>query len=190
MPALLIVLLAFIAPVTLRLDARWVGEIEGAFAARVWGLGPDVRFRIARTARGHRLWVLDRQGHPKPRKKSGGSPPAFVTRLVQILFRDARDRRRFLRRITLLRLSVAVSLAADDAASTALVTGALRSLWRLAPSSWREKADFRIRPDFLRGRTAARVRCIVYFHLGTLLFTAAALLAADGFRRARPAEEV
>lgn len=178
--ALLLVWLILSTPVTLQLDVRYIHELEGVLCPRIWGLGPTVRFRLMRTKQGHRFVRLDASGQPKLPAKTA----RFAFNRSSALLRSVLRRKTLFRGIDLERLDIVIRVGFENAARTALVTGALQSLWRSLPRAWREKARFQASPDFLSGGGAA-LRCMVFFHLGTLIFKVAALLAMEALRRMR-----
>lgn len=158
--------LLLITPVTVRVDLRLLHGAEAVIAPRVWGLGPDLRFKLERTEIGHRVVRVDGRGRLRPmRALQPGGPklPLSALRLVTA-------------RITLLRLDVALGVSLGDAARTALTTGGLQSVWRALPARWRRRARLQVRPDFLGGQGALQARCMVFFRLGTLLLIAIMLL--------------
>ncbi|MCH5288076.1 MAG: hypothetical protein J1E43_11725 [Christensenellaceae bacterium] len=192
MLALLMLYLLLITPVTLRLDLRLAGETDVLLAARLWGLGPNLRFRLRRTEQGHRVFRVDKKGRETPLKAAPSPGKPAMTALRTIL-RGDHARQLLFRGITLLRLDAAVNVSLGDAARTALTAGTLQSLWRALPCAWRRRARLQVRPDFLNGRGSLQARCIVFFHLGTLILTAALLLLSLRMERsahpAYPAKE-
>ena len=189
----LLLLLALITPVTLRLDVRYVRSLDLLAAIRVWGLGPDLRFRVEKTTQGHRLFRVDKRGGLRPVRSASASstPPAHT--ILRALLRGDRARRLLLRGVSLRQLDIALTVSLGNAARTALTAGTVQSLWRALPARWRRMARLQVRPDFLNGQGGAQARCMVFFHLGTLLLTAVMLLmsyAAERMARpVHPAEE-
>lgn len=161
--------LLLITPVTVRLDVRLVHGAEAVIAPRLWGLGPDLRFRL----KDHRIVRIDRRGRARPIKpvRAGGPKPPLPAL------------HRALGHLTLMRLDVALCVSLDDAARTALTAGGLQSVWNALPGAWRRRARLQVRPDFLGGQGGAQARCMVFFHLGTLFLMALTLLIS--LRRSR-----
>lgn len=180
----LVLFALLITPVTLRLDLRLAGETDALLAVRLWGVGPDLRYRLRRTEQGHRVFRVDKKGRERPLKGTTSASALPVLKLLRTVMRGDHARRRFFRGITLLRLDAAVNVSLGDAARTALTAGILQGLWRALPCSWRRRARLQVRPDFLNGRGSLQARCIVFFHLGTLILTAALLLLSYAMERA------
>ena len=161
----LILFILLISPVTVRLDIRLVHGAEAIIAPRVWGLGPQLRFRL----QDHRPVRIDRKGRGHPLRITGGStgapPPRALHRAISLL--------------TLTQLDVALSVSLGDAAHTALAAGGLQSVWQALPIAWRRRARFQVRPDFLGGQGGAQARCMVFCHLGTLLYAALMLFISS-----------
>ena len=189
----LILFLALITPVTIRVDARYAKSLDALIALRFWGLGPDLRYRLEKTEQGHRLLRLDKRGNPKPRSKPPSISGKAVLQMIRQVLRGDQLRQRFLRGVKLQQLDVALNISLDNAARTALTAGGIQSVWRALPSSWRRKARLQVRPDFLNGQGSLQARCMVFFHLGILLITAAMLFLSLARERighpAHPAEE-
>ena len=179
----LLLYLALITPVTVRIDIRWAERLDAVLAPRLWGLGPNLRFRLERTDHGHRLFRVDKAGEARPLKPPATSARPGMT-LLRAVIRGDRARELLLRGISLQQLDIALNVSLDNAARTALVSGAVQSLWRALPPAWRRSARLRVRPDFLSGQGGAQARCMVFFHLGTLLITAALLLLSYARERA------
>lgn len=141
--------LLFIAPVRLTLT------LDGGFSIglTIWGLG--------------RTWQPDMKPGPENR-----SPQQFM-RMLGTVLRTDKARKFLLRSVRLVSLHALIRLGLSDAARTAAVTGALRQLTRLLP----QQADVRIQPDFIHP-TRIQARCILFFHLGTIIITAAMVLTA------------
>jgi len=161
---MLIVLLFFlliITPVSLRID--WDRKLT--ISLRVWGI--------------HRAIPAASSG-------SGGGSSAHrqLAKLFRIILRTERSRRFLHRHVKIIRLQALLCLGLSDAARTAVLTGFLQQLTYLLP----DKADVRVQPDFL-APTRLKLRCILFFHLGTIFITAAIALAAHlprTCRRPRP----
>ncbi len=94
-------------------------------------------------------------------------------RLPGTVLRADKARRFLFRHVRFLRLQALISPGLQDAAKTALVTGFLRQLAACLPPS----ADVRVQPNFI-GPTRVQARCILFFHLGTIIIAAGMVLAA------------
>lgn len=158
------------APVRLRADVRWQDGVDVAALARVWGVPLRWRHHLQRTGRGHRLFALrpDRppQETPAPRIRQGMA-------MVGALLRGDRARRFLMAHVHMISLDALAVLSLEDAAATALLSGAARSLTLLLPRAWRHRTRLRVQPGFPAGRSSLRARCIVSFRLGSLLIAAA-----------------
>ena len=150
----------------MRLDVTLRHGAEAVVVPRMWGLGPSLRFKLERTEQGHRLLRIDRRGRSRPMKAAGPKLPRPPWPAL----------RQALGRVTLLRLDVALNVGLENAARTALASGTLQGVWQALPGRWRRRARLQVRPDFLGGQGGVQARCMVFFRLGTLLFTAFLLL--------------
>lgn len=182
-----------ITPVTVRLDLRLIRTAEALLAFRFWGLGPSLRYRVERTPQGHRVFRIGKSGRLIPLRAASASSAMPVMTLLRTVLRGNRARALFLHGVSLLQLDAALNVSLDNAARTALTAGSLQSLWRVLPAAWRRKARLRVRPDFLGSQSGMQVRCMVFFHLGTLFLTAGMLLMSYAMERAahpvHPAKE-
>ena len=185
--AVVIVFLLCITPVTLRVDLWHAEATEALLAVRFWGLGPDLRYRLKATDEGHRVFRVDKKGVERPLRATNTSSATPTLTILRTVMRGEHARQRFFRGVTLLRLDVALNVSLGDAARTALTAGAIQSLWRVLPCSWRRRARLQVRPDFLNSRGSVQARCMVFFRLGTLIIAATLLLlSALAQRAARP----
>lgn len=178
----LIVFLILITPVTLRLDLRWIHTADLLIAPRFWGLGPTLRLRVEKTQHGHQVFRIDKHGNAKPLKLPSSPSAAPSLHMLRSALQGG-PLRWFIRGLSLMQFDVALNVSLDNAARTALTAGAAQSLWRALPCAWRKKARLQVRPDFLSGQGGAQARWIVFFHLGTLLITAAMLMIRFGLER-------
>lgn len=119
------------------------------------------------------LWGIRTVQHPQGASESSRLPHQQRMRLLGTLLRTNHARRFLLRHTQLISFQALLRPGLQDAASTALLTGFLRQLSSLLPS----KADVRIQPNFT-GTTQLQARCILFFHLGTILVTAVMVLCA------------
>lgn len=187
---LLILLLA--TPVRLEIHIDAAKNVSVRLLGRVWGLPFRRRMELRRQGLKMQLFT---QVEQEPFRK----PPEDQLRrgmvLLGTLLRTDKARRSLLRAIDLLQLDVRLAIGFQDASVTALATGMAAGVVRLLPRKLQQASRIRIAPDFLRQRTQAQVRCIIFFHLGSLLpaaalTLAAAFLEAREHRAAPKAEEV
>lgn len=100
------------------------------------------------------------------------------------LLRQSRGTRRFLRRcLHLDMLYMRLLLHTEDAARSALLTGALRSIPLCIPALHQRHIRIEVLPDFFQGRSSLQTRCIFHLRLGTIILTAILLMTAYLRRR-------
>lgn len=145
----LLLFLLFMTPVTLTI----VWDKGLSVGIKVWGLG---RARPVAT----------------PASNQASSGQRFL-RILGTLLRTDRARRFLFRHVDIISVQGLLRLGLQSAAFTAVYAGLLQILAQLLPG----KADIRVQPDFLHP-TRLQLRCIVFFHLGTLLITAGMTLWA------------
>lgn len=121
---------------------------------------------------GVHLWGIGRKATPYRPSRNTQTRGSHM-RIIGTLLRTDKARRFLMRHTQITTFQMLLHLGLPSAASTAVCTGLLQLVAQLLPP----KADIRIQPDFCRP-TRAQVRCIVFFHLGTLLITAGMLLWA------------
>lgn len=156
----------------------------------LWGVGINLRFRMLRAEAGRQVLFIDRHDHARPIRARPGQVRQGVS-LLRAFFRSDTARRLLLRHIDLQSLQIAFRLGLANAARTAVLTGAIQVLQQMVPERMRKRICVYARPDFVREETLTQARCIVFFHLGTLLITAAMALAAYWLeRRARTPQTV
>lgn len=121
-----------------------------------------------------RFWGIGRS-FPVDLSPSAGQSPSRqqLMRLIGTALRTDKARLFLLRHVTLVCIQALLRLGLRDAARTAVCAGLLQQLAQLLP----ERADIRIQPDFL-SPTRLQLRCILFFHLGTLIITAGMALVA------------
>lgn len=173
----LIVLLIIIAPVRIAADIHFDRQTDADVTLRIWGIGHTFRVRTVRDRTGRHIILLPKKPLSPPRK----APEQQVQRGMILLgtFLRSNHARRFLaRHIHLEKLHASVQLALSDAAKTATLTGLLSGLVSMIPCRYRDCIRIRVTPDFFHDHITASSRCILFFHLGTLLITAAMMLAA------------
>lgn len=193
MTAILVAFIVLITPVTIQLNLRYAQSSEAMLMIRLWGLGPDLRYRLEKTEDGRRLFRVDKSGKLKPLKAASSTSAKPLMTLLRAVLRGNQARELFFRGLSLQQLDIALNVSLGNAARTALTAGALQSLWRALPCQWRRKARLQVRPDFLGGHGGFQARCMIFFHLGTLLITAALLLLSYAAERSahpvHPAKE-
>lgn len=173
----LIVFLIFIAPVRIAADIHFDRQTDADVTLRVWGMGHTFRLRTVRDRTGRHIILLPQKPLSPPRK----APDQQVQRgliLLGAFLRSDHARRFLAHHIHLEKLHASVQLAMSDAAKTAALTGLLNGAAAMIPCQYRDRVRIRIMPDFFHDHITAGSRCILFFHLGTLLITAAMLLAA------------
>jgi len=156
---LLLVSLIFVTPV--RLTLLYDGKLT--IDLRLWGLGGSFAPALA----------TDNPARTQP-----------LLRILGTWLRTDKARRGFHRHVRIISLHVLLRLHLEDAAQTCLLTGLLRQLCPLLPP----KAHVRIQPEFL-SPTRLQARCILFFHLGTIIITAARMLIAytlEGHEHSKP----
>lgn len=124
----------------------------------LWQQGLSIRLRI---------WGISLHRPVPPPKQEQGIPHQQFMRLLGTVLRTDKARRFLFRHVQFRRLQALISLGMQDAAKTALSTGLLRQLAAFLPPS----ADVRVQPNFI-GSTRVQARCILFFHLGTIIITA------------------
>lgn len=120
-----------------------------------------------------RMWGIGRSFSAESSGDGVGMPRKQWLRLIGTALRTDTARRFLVRHTRLISLQALLRLGLNSAAQTAVLTGLLQQIALLLPA----KADIRIQPDFLSD-TKLQARCILFWHLGTLLITAAMALTA------------
>ncbi len=175
MAILLVVLyLLAIAPVQLSVTAAAAPGGQGGVARLTfWGVGARLFFILAREDDG----TLTIRLRTKKGKREGRGDAVKAARkaiaLVKTLRRERFSHAIISRALTCSRARGEVVIACGDAAATAIVTGAARTL--LLQLGWR---NLRLRPDFSGGSTRAEGECIIGARLGSILICAALAFAA------------
>lgn len=184
--AILATFLLGILPLRLTLTIRHLQTTQIDLAAQLGMLRHVFRLRRAQTPSGPRWQLLPRRPGAPPRPPAPEQARRWTTLASAVLRAD--HARRFLwRHIHWEDAAVRIRLGLSDAARTAQLTGLLQCLTAALPPAFREKVRCRVWPDFLSGRTAAHLVCIVSLRLGTLFITG--LMAAVAYAmacRARP----
>lgn len=188
---LTLLLILLITPLQARLTLSHAARTEGTLTLRVWGVSRRVRFHLIHTPQGRQLILAGKRVHPVQ-----AQPDQFRSAMVSLgtFLRSDRARKFFFRHVQLQELSISTQLCLDNAARTAMITGAFRTLYSLLPPAWRRRVRLYAAPDFLHTPSSAYLRCILFTHLGTLVITAAMLLIAWMLERRehrsdRPKEE-
>lgn len=122
---------------------------------------------------GLRLWGIGRSFTVDVTPSGHSMPHQQFMRILGTLLRTDKARRFLFRHTHLLCLQALLRIGLHDAARTALLSGLLQQFTRILPAH----ADVRIQPDFLTP-TRLQARCILFFHLGTILIIAAMVLTA------------
>lgn len=185
---LLLAAILMLAPMTLTADVHGGGGFKTVLSLDVAGLlHKQWRLALIRTVHGHQLVIAGKDGteHPAPKFEPESAQGQFIT-----LFRQSSCARRFLLRHTqLLRLDARFIIGTANAAHTALLTGAARSISIFLPAAWRSRIVLQILPDFFHGQTCFDARCIIRLKAGTLILTAALLIYTFLSRQAEKARE-
>lgn len=174
---LLAVYLIIITPVRIAADIHFDRQTDADVTLRLWGVGHTFRIRTVRDRTGRHIILLPQKPLSPPRK----APDQQVQRgmiLLGAFLRSNHARRYLARHIHVEKLHASVQLALSDAAKTASITGLLNGLVSLIPCRYRDRVRIRIMPDFFHDHVTAGSRCILFFHLGTLLITVAMMLIA------------
>ena len=141
-------------PFSIQIDVAHSGDTKGRVILRCWKL--------------HKTWQWER--------KKGESQPGSRQKMLRVLLHgDHRAWRYLLGHSRLLRMDVQAFLHTGDAARSALLSGALRSLLTCIPPLHRKEVRLQILPEFFREHSAVNLRCIIRLKLGTLLVTAGML---------------
>lgn len=175
-------------PIRLTVDIYHAERTFSRIGLQAARLGRAWLFEAVRTAQGHQLIVAGQDGvsHGVEPGQLRGSP---ADHMLSALRRADKARHFLIRHIHPERLDASLLLHTENAAATALLTGAMRTLTGCLPLHWREKMHVRIQPDFFREHTTIQARCILRFRLGTIIITACMLLAAIAVQRAYTARE-
>lgn len=180
--------LLFLLRVQLTADIHRAERTLGRIHLQIAGLRREWLLELLRTPQGHRLVVAGQDGIPRdvaPEKLRGG--PA--DHMLSVLRRADRARQFLLRHIHPERVDALLLLHTENAASTAMLTGAARTAATFLPPRWRERMRIRIQPDFFHEHTTIQARCILTFRLGTIIITTVMLLAALAVQRVQSARE-
>lgn len=157
-------------PVHVRGQALWAGRLEGTVSVQVGPL---------------RLPVYPREKKRKPASSAKhASGKRRRSAMLAVLRKNTGLRRFLFRSIHPELLRIRALIATEDAARTALLSGAVTGVLALLPLLWREHTEVRVMPDFFSARTRAQGQCIIHARLGMLL-TGAAWLALASWREQR-----
>lgn len=135
---------------------------------RVW------RFRLVRTAQGHRLVIAHEHGARSVAPGDMHAPKHGG--MTQLLRRAAGARRFLLRHIHWDTVQGLLLLRMDNAAHSALVCGAAAGILRCIPALHRAKLC--VLPEFFRPHSTVHLKCIIRVKVGTIILTAGMLLLA------------
>ena len=145
----------------------------GQARLKVWGIPLRWAFRTRQEGGRLRLLVRGRRIHTGERQ----APPITPGRAkvwLGTLLRTDKARKWLFNGIHLIHCEAKIRLALSDAAQTALLSGALTTLGGWLPG----KVQLHVIPDFWSGHSAFALRAPVATRLGTLVITAALVLAA------------
>lgn len=175
-----------ITPIYIQADLRHYHESQVQIMLR-WGPIRRIwRLKLAATPQGHRILLTGPDGaqHPfHPADVSG----SHADRMLRALMQADKARRFLLHRTKLRTLQGMICLRTEDAAHTAIISGALQSLTQILPRHWRHKIRLCVKPDFYRAHTTLQARCILQLHLGIIIITAGMLLASYIAMQRKPA---
>ena len=157
---MLAILLVIFAPVEVRARVSYAGRFQGSVGWTIFHI-PLPTIRLGQRKKSGKKTYSARQ-------KKRALAAAKRVGIVKRIFRHWR----------LQHLKLHASIFTDDAARTALLSGAAGSVALALPASWREKSDIRILPDFFSGESKMAGTCIVSSRLGRIGADAALLLAA------------
>lgn len=161
---------------TVQADLRCFGTAELQLRFTVGGIHKTWRYQLSKTEQGHQLNRTDAHGTKVV------SPAQFRqsrSRIIADTFRRADKARYFLlTHLRLERLDGRILLRTEDAAASALLSGAVQSVLGCIPAVRRHNVRIRVLPEFFRAHSTVNARCIIRFRLGTIILTAWMLLAA------------
>lgn len=159
---MLAMLLVLFAPVEVRARVSYAGRFQGSVGWTIFHIPlPAIRLgQGKKTGKKQKVYSA--------RQKKRALAAAKRVGIVKRIFRHWR----------LQHLTLRASIFTDDAARTALLSGAAGSLAQALPASWRMRSDIRILPDFFSGESKMAGTCIVSSRLGRIGADAALLLAA------------
>ena len=141
-------------PFSIQIDVAHSGDTKGRVILRCWKLRKTWQ------------WMKNTDASQQDRRK----------KLLRVLLHgDHRAWRYLLGHSRLLRMDVQAFLHTGDAARSALLSGALRSLLTCIPPLHRKEVHLQILPEFFREHSTVNLRCIIRLKLGTLLVTAGML---------------
>lgn len=188
----LIAVLLLATPVRLEIHIDAAKKIAVRLLGRVWGVPFRRRMELRRHGLKAQLYTQIEQGPFR-------EPPEEQVRrgmvLLGTLLRTDKARRSLFRAMEPLQLDARLAVGCQDASHTALASGMAAGVVRLLPRRLQRVSRIRVAPDFLHQQTRLQARCIIFFHLGSLLPAAALTLAAAFLeyrehRAAPKAEEV
>ena len=167
----IIAYLLLIAPVRIRIDIAWQGCVQADCWARVWGLPLGGSLRIG-----------DGRGHMLPAFSGGVQVQGDAVRRAMAdagaVLRGNLARRYVTRHLRVMQLDACLRIGLDDAARTAVLTGAAHQFARWAHVLTRGKARILAVPAFAAERSSMEARCIVFFRAGHMIPVLTAALAS------------
>ena len=184
---ILIMIILLTLPAEIRTELRHTDATQLFIRLQITGIHRTWRLLLLRTAVGHRLVLDGKNGlqplDPQSFRRSRGST------LLTALGQEKSIRRYLLQHLHLQTLEAFALLRTDDAAHSALLSGALQAILSSFPS-FRRKARIRIFPEFFRGHSTVLAKCIIRIRLGTILLTAMMLLAAQHRQHQKKARQI
>lgn len=171
--AFIALLAALTAPIHVRIDVLWQEGFEMDMWLRVWGLPFGQSLRIGDRSGPKGIFMLP--------EGDGDSPAtALRKRLADIgsVLRGKWARRYLQRHVQVKQLDACIRICLSDAARTALMTGAARSLAQTVMRRGKRIARIAVFPDFIAGRSSMEARCILRFRLGHMIPVCIAALAS------------
>lgn len=169
LPAMLMLL-----PFHLTAEVQLHPEQQGRIVLSSLGLKYTWRLRLVRTASGHVLQRIGKSGKAEGPGMELHSSPADAA--LKRLLHDQPAKRFLQKHVCLERIDAIIRIHFENAARTALVTGAVRSLIPLIPPALRAVTHLQLLPAFTPAQARLQGRCIVQFRLGTIIITALMLL--------------
>lgn len=159
---LLILFLLLITPLEIQLDLRHERTTHFRIILHIWG----IPFRI------------DHTQNPFVPPTPTPTQVHHACQLMPLLPRLKAPALRLLRHIHITRLRAHVSLALRDPAANALLCASMQQLLAILRACFSiRQVQTAITPNFLHDKTTFALQCIVFLHLGTILFATPMLWA-------------
>ena len=185
--ALLLVCISFV-PLRLKIRMSITDHIRSEFAISAPLLRHSWQLQLVRMDGVLQFILIDGK---RPRRSLNPSELSGIRNLQMFHHLRAlkQTQRFFVRRLNLEKLCVVCHVHLDNAAHTALLTGAIRSLLPCLPTTWQKRTSVFIQPSFHQP-FALSLSCIARVQTGMLLITTAMALGElllQASRRAREA---